>query len=544
MMQGLMMPRQRLISSLLVHAERLHGDREIVTRTVEGPIHRYTYRDAAYRARQLANALTRLGVQMSDRIGTLAWNTHRHYEIYYAVSGMGAITHTINPRLFPEQISYIVNHAEDSYLLVDLSFVPLLEKLADQLRSVKAVIIMTDRAHMPQTTLPNVLCYEDLLAPENDQYEWPEFPEETACTLCYTSGTTGNPKGVLYSHRSTLLHAEASCRADALHVTPDSQILPVVPMFHVSAWGVPYAATLMGAKLIMPGAGLDGASLTQLIIEEQATLLLGVPTVWLGLLNHLRKENIRLMTVKNVVIGGSATPLAMIREFDEAHGAFVIHAWGMTELSPLGTANIPTTALLALPREERYQQQLKQGRAVFGIEIDIVDDSFQSLPRDGKSFGRLVVRGPWVASQYYKHEDRSAFAHGWFDTGDVATIDSHGYMQIVDRAKDVIKSGGEWISSIDLENAAMSHPGVLEACVIASRHPKWDERPLLLIIKRPDAELDEQAVLNTLRERVAKWWVPEAVLFVSELPHTATGKLSKLQLREKYGNYYMETEKA
>ncbi len=542
-MLGNMMPRPLLISDLLKHAETYHRTSEIVSRRVEGDIHRYTYYDAAQRTKKLANALTNLGIRQGDRIATLAWNGYRHYEIYFAVSGMGAVTHTINPRLFPEQLIYIINHAEDRVIFVDLTFVPLLEKLQANLKTVETIVIMADDDKIPEHQLKNAVGYETFIAEHGNEFEWPEFDENTAAALCYTSGTTGNPKGVLYSHKSTLLHAYSSVSPEALGIGNEATVLPVVPMFHVSAWGTPYACTMCGAKLVFPGAGMDGAALTELILSEQATLLLGVPTVWLGLLEHLRQQSIKLESVEQVVIGGSAAPLAMIREFDEVHGAFVVHAWGMTEMSPIGTIGSMTKAMAALPREERYKLQQKQGRPVFGVELKIVDDEGNELPRDGKAFGRLMVRGPWIIERYFKAE-QSALENGWFDTGDVATLDSDGYMQIVDRNKDVIKSGGEWISSIELENIAVGHPQVKEACVIGIKHPKWDERPLLIAILQDNATVSKEELLAYLEDKVAKWWLPNDVVFVDELPHTATGKLLKVKLREEYADYYMNQQQS
>ncbi|WP_250656158.1 3-(methylthio)propionyl-CoA ligase [Alkalimarinus coralli] len=535
-MQGLMMDTPLTVSSILQYAEQYHQDGEIVSRNVEGGIHRYGYKDAAARARRLANGLKRLGVRQQDRVATLAWNTHRHYEIYFAVSGSGAILHTINPRLFPDQLAYILNHAEDEVLFIDLTFIPLLEKIAPELKYLKQVIVMTNRQNMPESPLPDgtpFLCYEALVDSESTEFDWPEIDEESAASLCYTSGTTGNPKGVLYSHRSTVLHAWASISRDALDIGNRSNILPVVPMFHVNAWGVPYSATMVGAKLVLPGAGMDGASLSELINGEQVDLLLGVPTVWQGLLQYCEQQNITLDSVDNVVIGGSAAPLSMIKAFQEQHNAFVMHAWGMTELSPIGTINSMSRYMKDLPLDERYQLQTKQGRPVFGIEMKIVGADNQALPHDGASFGRLMVKGPWVIERYYKAE-KPALIDGWFDTGDVATIDSRGYMNIVDRAKDVIKSGGEWISSIDLENAAVGHPAIAECAVIGVYHPKWDERPLLLAVTKEGMDVSKEELLNYLSDKVAKWWLPDDVIFVDELPHTATGKLLKMKLRETY----------
>ena len=540
-MLGNMMADQLLISNIIEHASAYHGNREIVTRTVEGPIHRYTYRDAAVRVHRIANALVCLGVGEGDRIGTLAWNTHRHFELYFAISGLGAVMHTMNPRLFPEQIIYIANHAEDQWLCLDTTFVPLLEPIADQLRSIRGYILMTDAEHMPETSLPNALCYEDLLAAEDNELNWPQFDEQRAASLCYTSGTTGDPKGVLYSHRSTVLHAMAASAPDAIGVSCCNRILPVVPMFHVNAWGVPYAAAMQGAGMVFPGPRLDGEGIWQLVDAEQVDLLLGVPTVWLQLLQHMDSIGRKLESVDKVIVGGSAAPQSMIREFHEKHDAFLLHAWGMTEMSPLGTLCSETPEMRVLGDDERYALQSKQGRATFGVHQKIVDETGAELPWDGTSFGRLMVRGPWIVDRYFR-ANTSALEEGWFDTGDVSTIDSDGCMQIVDRSKDVIKSGGEWISSIDLENAAVDHPGVAEACVIGVRHHKWDERPLLLVIPADDAPPERQEILTFLAERVAKWWLPDAIVFVDELPHTATGKLHKVPLREQYMDYLVAGE--
>ncbi len=541
-MFGLMMDKPLNIADILELASVDNTDAQIVTRQVEGGIHRYHYSDALRRSRRLANALQRLGVQQGDRVATLAWNTYRHFELYYAISGMGAITHTINPRLFPEQIVYIIHHAEDRLLFVDLSFLPLLEAIRDHLRVLKGIVVMTDAAHMPATTsLAGLLCYEDLIADESEQFAWPELDERAAAGLCYTSGTTGNPKGVLYSHRSTVLHAISSCRASALNLGPMSRVLPVVPMFHVCAWGVPYSAPVAGAGIVFPGAGMDGASLYELINGEKVTSMLGVPTVWLNLLNHLDAVKGNLDSVQDVVIGGAAAPRSMMDRFQDDYGVFPINAWGMTELSPMGTVCARTPELASADRQERARLQAKQGRAVFGVEMRIVNDAGETLPHDGRTFGRLLVRGPWVASGYFHSEDNSAFQGGWFDTGDVSTIDPQGYMQIVDRSKDVIKSGGEWISSIELENLTVGHPGVLEACVVGIAHPKWDERPLLLVVRRPGAEVSGEDIQRFLVDKVAKWWLPDDVVFVESLPHTATGKLLKTQVRTQFANHYLTT---
>ncbi|MGE0423571.1 MAG: 3-(methylthio)propionyl-CoA ligase [Reyranellaceae bacterium] len=542
-MLGLMQDRPLLISQLIEFAAENHGDTEIVSRRVEGDIHRYTYRDARHRAKQMAEALVGLGIKAGDRIGTLAWNGYRHFELYYAISGMGAVCHTINPRLFPEQIVYIVNHAEDRILFVDANLLPLVEKLAPQFKGVKHIVAMTDRAHLPAgLAIPNLLVYEELIAGKPGTYEWPEFDEKTASSLCYTSGTTGNPKGVLYSHRSTLLHAYGSALPDTLNVSARSVVLPVVPMFHVNAWGLPYSGCLAGAKLVFPGAALDGASLYELYESEKVTHTAGVPTIWLGLLNHMQSKGLKLSTLKYAVVGGSAAPPAMIETFQREFGVEVLHAWGMTEMSPLGTVNTLKHKQLALPADQQLQVRLKQGRAVFGVDMKIVDDKGNDLPRDGKAFGDLLVRGPWIVSRYFRDEGGDPLrAGGWFPTGDVATIDPDGFMQITDRSKDVIKSGGEWISSIDLENAAMAHPGIAEAAVIGVAHPKWDERPLMIVVPRPGANLTREAVLDFLKDKIAKWWMPDDVQFVEAIPHTATGKILKTRLREDFKSYKLPT---
>jgi 3-(methylthio)propionyl---CoA ligase len=527
------------VSSILRHAETVYGNNEIVSRLPEGGLWRYTYAEAAKRAARLANALIRLGVRHQDRVGTLAWNTHRHYELYYAVSGSGAIIHTVNPRLFPEQIVYIVNHAEDAVLFFDTTFLPLVEKIRPELTSVKHFVVLVDRGHMPQSPLP-LLCYEDLIAVENDSFDWPILHENLASALCYTSGTTGHPKGVLYGHRSTVIHAMGSMASDSLGVSSQGAILPVVPMFHVNAWGIPYSATMAGAKLVLPAGQLDGASIYKLMTEEGVTFSLGVPTVWLGLLQYCEKENVKLNRLERTVIGGSACPESMIRQFQEKHGVFVIHAWGMTETSPLGTVNSMNAYMASLSVEDRYKLQAKQGRPMFGIELKIIGPEGAPLPHDGKAFGRLLVRGPWVASGYYKHDDRSAWVDGWFDTGDVATIDETGTLNIVDRSKDVIKSGGEWISSVELENLGVAHPAVAECAVIGVPHPKWDERPLLLVVKKDGHEVTKAELLAFLESKVAKWWLPDEVLFVPSLPHTATGKLLKRQLRDEFRDVLMQ----
>ncbi|WP_428245822.1 3-(methylthio)propionyl-CoA ligase [Ferrovibrio sp.] len=546
-MLGLTQDRPLLISSLIEFAALYHGRTEIVTRSVEGPIHRYTYRDLRDRSKQLANALTRLGVKLGDRVGTLAWNTYRHFELYYGVSGMGAVLHTVNPRLFPEQIDYIVNHAEDSYLFFDLTFLPLVEKLAGQLKTVKGFVLLTDRAHMPkETTIPNLHCYEDLIGAESSDYAWPEFDERTASSLCYTSGTTGNPKGVLYSHRSTVLHSYAVCQRDGLNLGSADSALVIVPLFHANAWGVPYGACMSGAKLVFPGPALDGKSVYELLRDEKCNFSLGVPTVWLAFFQYIdanpsldAKADIKL---ERCVIGGSAAPRAMIERFAKQFNCFVIHAWGMTEMSPLGTTGNLLKKHGDLPLEKRLDVQAKQGRTVYGVDIKITDDEGRELPRDGVAFGNVKVRGPWITKGYFKAEGGNVIdADGYFTTGDVATLDADGYMQITDRAKDVIKSGGEWISSIDLENAAVGHPAVQEAAVIGVFHAKWQERPLLLVIKKPGQDVTKEELLKFLDDKIAKWWLPDDVVFVTELPHTATGKLLKTKLREQFKDHKLPT---
>jgi len=546
-MLGLIQDRPLLISSLIEFAALYHGRTEIVTRSVEGPIHRYTYADLAMRSKQLANALTKLGCKLGDRVGTLAWNTYRHFELYYGVSGMGAVLHTVNPRLFPEQIDYIVNHAEDSYLFFDLTFAPLVEKLAPKLKTVKNFVLLTDRAHMPKDcAIPNLLCYEDLIGAESSDYAWPEFDERTASSLCYTSGTTGNPKGVLYSHRSTVLHSYAVCQRDGLNLGSADSALVIVPLFHANAWGVPYGACMSGAKLVFPGPALDGKSVYELLRDEKCNFSLGVPTVWLAFFQYI-DQNPTLdvkkdILLERVVIGGSAAPRAMIERFAKQFNSFVIHAWGMTEMSPLGTTGNLLKKHMDMPLDKRIDVQSKQGRTVYGVDIKITDDEGKELPRDGVAFGNVKVRGPWITKGYFRGEGGNVIdKDGYFTTGDVATLDPDGYMQITDRSKDVIKSGGEWISSIDLENAAVGHPAVQEAAVIGVAHAKWQERPLLLVIKKQGQDVSREAMLDFLESRVAKWWLPDDVVFVNELPHTATGKLLKTKLREQFKDHKLPT---
>ena len=537
-MHGLMMDVPLLISGLIRHADLNHGDTEIVSKTVEGDIHRYTYRDAHRRSRRLAKALAALGVRPADRVGTLAWNGFRHYELYYAISGMGAVINTVNPRLFAEQIVYISNHAENVALFFDPTFVPLVEKLAPRLQSVRHYVLMTERAHMPKGS--SYLCYEELLERQDDALEWPTFDERTAAALCYTSGTTGNPKGTLYTHRSTIIHAYGAALPDALNLSARDCVLPVVPMFHANAWSLPYGCTMVGAKMVFPGPHLDGKSVYDLIEQEKVTLSAGVPTVWLMLLQHLAAHKLKFSTLERTVIGGSACPPAMLRKFQEDYGVRVFHAWGMTEMSPLGTVGTLKAKQAQLDKEAQLAIQAKQGRGIFGVDMKIVDEEGRELPWDGKRFGNLMVRGPWIASGYFKGEGGDVLKDGWFPTGDVATIDPDGYMQITDRSKDVIKSGGEWISSIDLENIAIEHPAIAEAAVIGVQHPKWDERPIVVAVKRPGQEVSKDELLKFYEGRIATWWMPDDVVFVKELPHTATGKLSKLTLRQQFRDYRLD----
>lgn len=539
-MLGNMMQDQLLISGILEHAIQTNPNTEIVSHTIEGSIHRYSILESSKRAKKLANALKKLGVKEGDILGTMALNGYRHYELYFGISGTGSILHTLNPRLFPEQVEYIVNHAEDKFLFIDLPFLPLIESVSDNIQNVKGFILLCDKESMPSDSkLKNLMCYEELIDKESDEFQWPELNENTASSLCYTSGTTGNPKGVLYSHRSTILHAWYACAANAMNVSSTTVILPVVPMFHVNAWGIPYAVAMFGAKLVLPGPHTSGEAITKLVQSEKVTNLMGVPTVWLDLLNYTRENNISLDTVNSVLVGGSAAPRAMIKEFQEKHDAFLLHGWGMTEMSPLGTLNAYNSDMQGMDLEERYDIQTSQGKAIYGCQIKIVDDEGKVLPNDGESFGRLMVKGAGIIERYFK-SDETALENGWFDTGDVSTISSDGYMRIVDRSKDVIKTGGEWISSIDLENSAVGHPGVSEACVVGVLHPKWDERPIMFVVKNNQEDCDKDSVIEYLSDKVAKWWLPDDVIFVEELPHGATGKLLKTGLREEYKNHLMK----
>jgi fatty-acyl-CoA synthase len=539
-MLGQMMDRPLLISAIARFAESQHPNREILSVTTDQPRHRYTYGEAFARARKLASALARAGIQEGDRIATLAWNDYRHFEIYYAVSCSGFICHTVNPRLFEDQIAYIANHAEDRWLFLDPSFLPLVEKLLPRLSKVESFVILTDDAHMPQTSLPGARSYESLLATGSDDFEWPQFDERTASSLCYTSGTTGDPKGVLFSHRSTLLHCLSSALPDCHDLSSHEVVMPVVPMFHVNAWGLPYTCAMVGAKLVFPGPRMGDAETLQALIEaERVTLSAAVPTVWQGMVAYLNATGKRIDSLKRVLCGGSAVPVALMDQLQGQFGVKIMHAWGMTETSPMGTVCTFSPEAQQLPQNRQDALRAKQGRAVFGIDLKITDDDGKELPHDGKSFGALKVRGPWVASGYYRRSEPDAVFEidGWFNTGDVATICPLGYMQITDRTKDVIKSGGEWISSIELENLAVAHPAVAQAAAIAISHPKWQERPLLVVVVKPGQSVSREELLEFFQGKVAKWWIPDDVAFVEKLPLTATGKLSKLQLRQQFVDY-------
>ncbi len=541
-MLGSMQDWPLLVWKLIDHAAISYPSREIVTQTVEGPLHRSNWLEVHGRAKRIAQALTKLGVGQSDRVATLAWNTHRHIECWYGISGMGAVAHTINPRLFQDQIVYIANHAEDRVLFFDLTFLKLVEEVAPRLTTVEHYVLMTDRAHMPTDSSLELLCYEDIVAEQDGDFAWARLDENAPAGLCYTSGTTGNPKGVLYSHRSNVLHSWGACQIDALGMSSRTTVLPVVPMFHANAWGVPYAAAAAGAKIVMGGPNNDAETLHRLIIEEGVTLTAAVPTVWLGMLQYLESTGKGLGQLDRVVIGGSAAPRSMIEKFERDYGVTVAHAWGMTEMSPLGSVGMLCAGGAAESPERQLDLKCKQGRALFGVEMTIKDDEGRELPRDGKAFGHLLVRGPWIVESYFKGDGGNVLdADGWFDTGDVATLDERGYMQITDRSKDVIKSGGEWISSIDLENAAVGCPGIAEAAVIGLPHPKWDERPLLVVIRKPDASVSKEDVLAHLKDKIAKWWMPDDVVFVDSIPHTATGKIQKTALREQFKDYRLPT---
>ncbi len=546
-MRGLMMDRPLLISSIIDYAAESYPHREVVSKRVEGDLHRYSYPQMRARIVQLAHGLEKkLGVRLDDRIGTIAWNGYRHMELYYAISGIGAICHTMNPRLHREQVTYIVNHAADRFLFIDLTFLPLVEALIEQFPKLEGVVVMTNRAHMPAESRirdgagKQLLCYEEILAGEATDRVWPEFDERQAAGLCYTSGTTGNPKGVLYSHRSNLLHAFSILSQGSLKLGQTSQVLPVVPLFHVNAWGLPYTGPLSGTNIVFPGPALDGASLFDLMVQEKVTSAWGVPTVWLGLLAEFDKRQQAPDCLQEVIIGGSAPARAMVEAFELTWKIDVTHGWGMTEMSPVGTLGNLPSHYAGKPVNERIDYKIRQGRRMFGVEMKLVDETGQRQPHDGKSQGELLVRGAAVTSGYYNDPAANAVAfddEGWFRTGDMATISQDGYLDIVDRAKDIIKSGGEWISSIDLENAAMGHPDVQEAAVIGLPHPKWDERPLLVIVPKAGQTPDPQSIQDYLAAKVAKWWLPDDIVFVADMPHSATGKLQKVKLREQFKDH-------
>ena len=543
-MFGLMQQQSLLISSLIDFAEKHHGDGEIISRRVEGDIHRSSWATVAQRSRQVANALDGMGLALSDRVGTLAWNGYRHLELYFGVSGSGRVLHTINPRLHPDQIAWIVNHAEDQVLCFDLTFLPLIQAVHAKCPTVRQWVALCDADKLPADSgIDKLVSYEAWMGGQSSTYVWPQLDENTASSLCYTSGTTGNPKGALYSHRSTLLHAFASALPDVMGVSARDAILPVVPMFHVNAWGIPYNAAMTGAKLVFPGPALDGKSVYELIEAEGVTFAAGVPTVWQMLLGHMKPAGLKFSTLKRTVIGGSACPPAMIDAFRDEYGVDVLHAWGMTELSPLGTLCTLKNKHLKLPAEEQMQLRLKQGRCIFGIDMKIVDGNGQPLPHDGKSAGDLLVKGPWVVAGYFKQEGGDTLVDGWFPTGDVATIDADGFMQITDRSKDVVKSGGEWISSIDVENIAMAHPAVAMAACVGIKHPKWDERPIVCVVKKPGAEVTREELLAFYEGRTAKWQIPDDVVFLDAIPLGATGKMLKTRLREQLVDYKLPDQR-
>jgi len=541
-MLGLMQNQPLSISSLIEFAERHHAEGEIVSRRVEGDIHRYTYKEAAQRSRQLAGVLDSLGIQMGERVASIAWNGYRHLEMYFGVSGSGRVLHTINPRMHPEQIAWVVNHAQDQVLCFDMTFLPIAKAICGKCPSVKHWVALCDADKLPADSgIPNLLSYEALLSVQSTTYSWPEFDENTASSMCYTSGTTGNPKAALYSHRSTVLHAYAAALPDVMCLSARDSILPVVPMFHVNAWGIPYSAALTGAKLVFPGPGMDGKSIYDLIELEHVTYAAGVPTIWQMLLGHMEPKGLRFSSLKRTVIGGSACPPAMIAAFNDTYGVEVLHAWGMTEMSPLGTLCTLKNKHLTMSSDAKMKVRLKQGRAIFGVDMKIVDGEGAELPWDGKTYGDLLVKGPWVVREYFQGVGDAApvmpLVDGWFPTGDVATIDADGYMQITDRSKDVIKSGGEWISSIDIENIAVAHPAVAMAACIGMPHPKWDERPIVAVVKKPGFELTREELLTFYEGRAAKWQIPDDVVFLDNIPMGATGKMQKSKLREELKDY-------
>jgi fatty-acyl-CoA synthase len=537
-MLGLMQSQQLLISTLIDFAERHHGEGEVVSRRVEGDIHRTTYTDIAVRSRKVANALEQMNLAFSDRVATLAWNGYRHLELYFGVSGSGRVLHTLNPRLHPDQIVWIANHAEDQVLCFDMTFLPIVKAVHSRCTTIKHFVALCDADALPADTgIPGLQSYEAWIGGQSEKYTWPEFDENSASSMCYTSGTTGNPKAALYSHRSTILHAFSGALPDALNMSARDCVLPVVPMFHVNAWGLPYSAAMTGAKLVFPGPAMDGKSIFELIEGEKVSFAAGVPTVWQMMLGHMQAGDLRFSTLKRTVIGGSACPPAMITAFNDVYGVEVLHAWGMTEMSPLGTVCTLKNKHLALDSAGKMTVRLKQGRGIYGVDMKIVDDAGKELPWDGKAYGDLLVKGPWVISEYFKGEGGSPLVDGWFPTGDVATIDPDGYMQITDRSKDVIKSGGEWISSIDVENVAMAHPAVAMAACIGMKHPKWDERPIIAVLKKPGMDVTRDELLAFYEGKTAKWQVPDDVVFVDAIPLGATGKMQKVKLREMLKDY-------
>jgi acyl-CoA synthetase (AMP-forming)/AMP-acid ligase II len=536
-MIGLMQDWPLLIHRILDHAEAQHPNRAVMSRSVEGPMHHTTYAQIHARARRLAKRLDRDGIRVGDRVATLAWNTWRHLEAWYGITGLGAVYHTVNPRLSEQQITYIINHAEDRILLLDLTFLPLVERLAEALPTIERYVVLTDAAHMPETCLRGAIAYESWIAEADADFTWARLDERAAAGLCYTSGTTGNPKGVLYSHRSNVLHALVNSGADHLGLGSRDVAMPVVPLFHANSWSLAFLAPMTGAALVLPGPRLDGASLHALLEETRVTMTAAVPTVWLGLLQHLDATGARLNHLKRVLIGGSACPRAMIERFERDYGVAVMHAWGMTEMSPIGSFCALKPEVAGLDKADRLDLQVKQGYPPFGVAFRLTDDTGRDLPWDGTTFGHLKVAGPTVASAYFRDDTPILDAAGFFDTGDIATIDPNGYMTVTDRAKDVIKSGGEWISSIELENLAVGHPDVAEAAVIGIAHPKWDERPLLIVVPKDGRTVDKAELLAFLRPRIAKWWLPDDVALVQEIPHTATGKIQKTALRDQFRDY-------
>ena len=544
-MLGQMQNHPLLTSMLLEFAERHHGDGEIVSRRVEGDIHRYTYRDLARRSRQLAATLDKAGLQQGDRVATLAWNGYRHLELYFGVTGSGRVVHTLNPRLHPEQLVWIINHAEDAVLCFDMTFLPLIQAVHAKCPTVKTWVALCEADKLPADSgIPHLVSYEAWIGASSDQYVWPKFDENSAAGLCYTSGTTGNPKGALYSHRSTVLHAYGGALPDALNLSARDSMMPVVPMFHVNAWGLPYVAALTGCKVVFPGPAMDGKSIYELMEAEGVSMAAGVPTIWQMLLGHVQGNKLKFSTLNRTVIGGSACPPAMIDTFREEFGVDVLHAWGMTETSPLGSVSTLKNKHLKQPREQQLAIRVKQGRAICGVDMRIVGDDGNEQPWDGKTFGDLQVRGPWIIESYFKGESplvTDEHGHRWFPTGDVATIDADGYMQITDRSKDVIKSGGEWISSIDIENIAMAHPAIAMAACIGMPHPKWDERPIVAVVRKPGAEVTREELLSFYEGKTAKWQIPDDVVFVDAIPLGATGKMLKTRLRELLKDYRLPT---